>query len=79
MMTFREMVITENLIYTIDSDDFDKILKDNDYKRMSKGGKHEKLKLFGNGKEVLFNYDEKNKKLVVLKQGWQLMNVERGY
>ena len=78
MKTFREMVL-ENLIYGIKPEDFDELLKKNDYKRMSKGGKHEKIMLFGNGKDVLFNYNQEKNKITVLKQGWQLMNVKRGF
>jgi len=78
MKTFKEMIL-EGLTYTVDLESFNKIFKDNDYKRMSKGGKHEKVKLYGDGKEILFNYNEEKKQLSVLKQGWQLMNIKRGY
>jgi hypothetical protein len=70
---------SENLSYKLKPDNLDDILKQNKYKRMSKGGKYEKIMLFGDGNEILFNYNNDTKTLTVLKQGWQLMNIKRGF
>jgi len=78
MKTFSEF-IAKDLSYKVSSTDIDKIFKNNDYKRMSKGGRHEKIKMFGDGRNILFSYNEEDKELIVKKQGWQLMNIKRGF
>jgi len=78
LKTFRE-IIFEGLSYKVKEEEFEKILDNNKFVRMSKGGKKEKIKLFGDGKEVIFSYEDKTKRLIILKQGWQLMNIKRGY
>jgi len=74
MKTFREFALTEGLIYTIKDSDFEKF-KDK-YTLISTD---KKIDLYGINKEILFSYNQNKHQITVLKQGWQLMNVKRGY
>jgi len=78
MKTFREMAkLTEGLSYKISPDEVLKFKGIENYKMTVKGD----VMLYHDEKtnDAIFTLDTKKNKLVVLKQGWQLMNVKRGY
>lgn len=78
MKTFRDMAndLHEGLGYTVTPQDFAKIEK-----TWSKEFSDTKDGVTVYRKEMhdVFSYDIKKQKLFVMKQGWQLMNVKRGY
>ena len=76
MKTFRELVI-ENLTYTVAPEDVLHYKGLENYKMTNKGN----VMLYTDEKtnKPIFSLDIKKKTLTVLKQGWQLMNVKRGF
>jgi gamma-glutamylcyclotransferase (GGCT)/AIG2-like uncharacterized protein YtfP len=79
MKTFRELsynsLIEEGLIYKVPLERIEKFKNIEDYDTESKGTK---TVYYKDGK-VVFTYDAKTKKLNVIKHGWQLMNLDRGF
>jgi hypothetical protein len=76
MKTFREF-ISENLSYKIKPEDVLTYKGIDNYVMTNKGD----IMLYSdeNTGEALFTLDTKKNRLTVLKQGWQLMNVKRGF
>ncbi len=74
MKSFRE-IIQEGLSYSIDKEQLKKFKNLEDYKTSNKGTITSYIK----DNKIIFSYDSKTGKLIVLKQGWQLMNLERGF
>jgi gamma-glutamylcyclotransferase (GGCT)/AIG2-like uncharacterized protein YtfP len=79
MKSFREILqdslIGEGLIYTVPLERIEKFKNIEDYDTETKGTKT----LYYKDGEVVFTYDIKSKKINVIKQGWQLMNLDRGF
>jgi hypothetical protein len=74
MKTFRD-IVQEGLTYSVNKEQLDSI-KDISGYEISKDGKTDLYKKDG---EDIFKYDNKKEKLTVIKNGWQLMNLHRGY
>ena len=73
MKSFREIV--EALTYKASEEDISNFKNIDDYNKEIKGSITSYIK----DKKVIFNYDSKTKKITIIKQGWQLMNLERGF
>ena len=73
MKSFREMV--EGLSYKASADDIDAFKNIKDYAKETKGT----ITSYYKDGKIIFTYDSKTKKLTIIKQGWQLMNLERGF
>ena len=73
MKSFREIV--EALGYKVTKDEIDAFKNIKDYTKETKGT----ITSYSKDSKIIFTYDSKTKKLSVLKQGWQLMNLERGF
>ena len=73
MKSFREIV--EALTYKASEEDISNFKNIDDYNKEIKGSVTSYIK----DKKVIFNYDSKTKKITIIKQGWQLMNLERGF
>jgi len=75
MKTFRE--IAEGLSYKISPDEVLKFKDIENYKMTVKGD----IMLYRDEKtnDAIFTLNTKKNELIVLKQGWQLINVKRGY
>jgi len=62
-MKFREFVTTHHM----SNDELNIYLTKNNLKRMSKGGKHERFPLFGDGKTITHKYDREKHMLFAIK------------
>ena len=78
MKTFRE-IVQESFIYTISDNELTQILKDSNYKRMSKGGRFEKEKLFGDGEKVIISYNEEYSKLIIHSTTLRIEDLKGGF
>jgi len=76
MKTFRDLA-NESLSYKINPEEVLKFDGIDNYIMATKGS----ILLYSdeNTKKPIFSVDTDKNKLIVLKQGWQLMNVKRGY
>ncbi len=74
MVKFTEFIV-EGLTYKVDLNRVKKFKNLDDYDKETKGS----VTLYSKDGKAVFSYDEKTKKLTVIKHAWQLMNLERGY
>jgi hypothetical protein len=80
MKTFRKIatedfILQEGLSYKVQKERVQKFKNLEDYETETKGD----ITSYSLDNEIVFTYNTKTKKLAVLKQGWQLMNLERGF
>ena len=74
MIKFSEFIV-EGLSYKVSKDRLDTFKDLSNYRTKTKGT----VSVYSKDGKDIFSYDSKTGKLVVMKQGWQLMNLERGY
>jgi len=78
MQTFQQIFqqISEGLGYKIPYKELTKIADFSKYKVSKNKNGVDNYSVDG---EVIFSYDKENERLIIKKNGWQLMNIKRGW